>query len=490
MRHSGILLHISSLPGPEGIGTLGKGAYQFVDFLKTSGMRVWQVLPISPTGYGESPYQCFSTYAGNPLLIDLASLAEEGLLPSQTALSPQARVDYPTVMADKQTRLREVFAKADQRLHDEAAAFARQQAHWLEDYALFMALKAHFGGGAWMDWPIEGVRRRNRDVLAEYARLLDEEVRYHSFVQYLFFKQWHALKAYANQQGIRIFGDMPIYVAMDSSDCWANASAFQLDSDLRPKAVAGVPPDYFSRDGQLWGNPLYDWKAQKKDGYRWWIRRLKAMGETYDLIRVDHFIGFANYYAVPYGASTARYGTWRRGPGRHFFKTLRQELPELNIIAEDLGAVNHRVRLLLKYCGYPGMKVLCFAFTGDESNPHRLEHWKGHSVAYTGTHDNDTLLGWWDKAPEEEKQSTRRLLGMKKNDDISDTMIDALFSSKAMLSILPMQDILRLDGSARMNLPGTLGGNWAWRMLPQALTPALATSLHDLNLRHERDNKA
>ncbi len=490
MRQSGILLHISSLPGPEGIGTLGRGAYQFVDFLKASGMSVWQVLPISPTGYGESPYQCFSTYAGNPLLIDLEMLADKGLLKKQGPVMAEDRVDYPSVMAGKEARLREAFENADEGLLREAAAFEDKESHWLSDYSLFMALKARFGGGSWMDWPDESIRRRDGDAMKKYAAELALEIRYHTFTQYLFFVQWQALKSYANSQGIRIFGDMPIYVAMDSADCWANPGAFQLDASLRPKAVAGVPPDYFSRDGQLWGNPLYRWKALKKSGYAWWIRRLRAMGEYYDLIRVDHFIGFANYYAVPANASTARNGCWRRGPGRHFFERVQKELPGLPIVAEDLGAVNHKVKLLLKYCGYPGMKVLCFGFSGGEDNPHRPGNIKPHTVAYTGTHDNDTLIGWWDKADDGEKSTAMKLLGMKKDGDITDHMIRALFDSPAGLVILPMQDILRLGGEARMNLPGTLGGNWAWRMMPDALSSGLSEALLRLNVKHERDNRA
>ena len=490
MRQSGILLHITSLPGPEGIGTLGKSAYAFADFLKSSGMSVWQVLPISPTGYGESPYQSFSTYAGSPLMIDLETLADEGLISKQAPVKPADRVDYPLVMAFKEVMLREAFSRADGHMLKEAAEFAAGQAHWLSDYSLFMALKAHFGGGPWMDWPDEGIRRRNPDAMEKYSKLLWDDIRYHSFVQYLFFKQWRALKTYANRLGIRVFGDMPIYVAMDSSDCWSSPDVFQLDSDLKPTAVAGVPPDYFSRDGQLWGNPLYDWKAMKRTGYAWWINRLRAMGDYYDLIRVDHFIGFANYYAVPYGASTARNGCWRRGPGRHFFSRVKKELPQLNIIAEDLGAVNHKVKLLLDYCGYPGMKVLSFGFSGGDDNTHRLHRVKRHCVAYTGTHDNDTLLGWWSKAGQEEKENAARLLHMKEGSDITDAMMQALFGSPAKLVILPMQDILRLDGSARMNLPGTLGGNWAWRMRPDAVNPGLSAGLRALNMTYERENKA
>ena len=323
MRQSGILLHISSLPGPEGIGTMGQSAYQFVDFLKASGMGIWQVLPLSPTGYGESPYQSFSTFAGNPLLIDLPILRQEGLLADADTYEDRnpERIDYSGLIAYKTWMLQRAFAQSGEKLRDELSAFRALKAGWLEDYALFYAVKTHFGGGSWMDWPDEAIRKRQPQAMEEYRGTLSQAIDYQVFVQYLFFKQWHQLKAYAQARGIELFGDMPIYVAMDSADCWANPEAFQLDAERRPLMVAGVPPDYFSRDGQLWGNPLYNWKALKKTKYAWWIDRLKAMGELFDLIRVDHFIGFANYYAVRYGAATARYGAWRPGPGRHFFSS-------------------------------------------------------------------------------------------------------------------------------------------------------------------------
>ena len=488
MRDSGILLHITSLPGVEGIGTLGKDAYAFVDFLKASGLSVWQMLPISPTGYGESPYQSFSTYAGNPLMIDLEMLGGDSNLSNEDNATKSApdKVDYPKVVKQKNIRLREAYHKSAGGLGNELAAFIEQQGHWLQDYALFMAVKQHFGNIGWMDWPDRAIVRRNPQAMKDYSLKLADEVSFHVFLQYHFFRQWKALKQYANDQGIRLFGDMPIYVAMDSSDSWANPDVFQLDKNLRPKAVAGVPPDYFTQDGQLWGNPLYNWKFLKKTGYSWWINRLRAMGEYYDMVRVDHFIGFANYYAVPYPSSTARYGTWRRGPGRAFFDVVKSELPRLNIIAEDLGAVNHKVKLLLRYCGYPGMKVLTFAFTGGLENPHRLENWSHHNIGYTGTHDNDTALGWWDKAPQNEKENAIRQLGMKQGDDIVDALIHAVFNSSAQTVIIPMQDILKLDGQARMNLPGTLGGNWQWRMKPMALTQQLAQRLLGLNRHYER----
>lgn len=490
MRDSGILLHITSLPGPEGIGTLGSEAYAFVDFLKAAGMSVWQMLPISPTGYGESPYQSFSTYAGNPLMIDLAMLNGESrpVIDEDTSNSPPDKVDYSALIKQKNSRLREAYKKSAGSLDHELTLFMEEQGHWLHDYALFMAVKQYFGNVGWMDWPDKAIVRRHDQALKDYSLKLADDIKFHVFVQYHFFKQWKALKLYANKQGLRLFGDMPIYVAMDSSDCWANPDVFELDKNLRPKAVAGVPPDYFTQDGQLWGNPLYNWKFLRKTGYTWWINRLRAMGKYYDMIRVDHFIGFANYYAVPSPSSTARYGTWRRGPGRAFFDVVKRELPGLNVIAEDLGAVNHKVKLLLKYCGYPGMKVLTFAFTGGHENPHRLENWRHHSIGYTGTHDNDTALGWWNKAPQQEKDNALAQLGIKPHEDIVEALINAVFNSPAQTVIIPMQDILKLDGHARMNLPGTLGGNWEWRMNPSAIDELLTQRLRNLNRQYERGN--
>ncbi len=482
MRQSGILLHISSLPGPDGIGSLGEQAHRFVDFLKASGMSIWQMLPVSPTGYGESPYQSFSTYAGNPLLIDLQPLRGKGWLKDEPLIADSEQVDYLPVIAHKEEALRQAYQAAGETLSGELAAFRAREAAWLEDYALFYAIKRHFGGGSWMAWPDESIRKRQPEAMAAYRQKLADDIGYQVFVQYLFFEQWDQLKAYARAQGVQLFGDMPIYVAMDSADCWANPEIFQLDIDRRPTWVAGVPPDYFSQDGQLWGNPLYDWKALKRSGYRWWLDRLRAMGRLFDLVRVDHFIGFANYYAVRHGADTARFGGWRKGPGRDFFEVVAREVKDLQIIAEDLGAVNARVKKLLRYCGYPGMKVLSFAFSGGESNPHLPQHCRKNSVYYTGTHDNNTVLGWWDSASAQERATARQVLGAQGADDIAPKMIDTVLGSAADRAMLPMQDILALDASARMNTPGTLGGNWSWRMKPDALNEALAQRLAKLNL--------
>ena len=489
MRQSGILLHISSLPGPEGIGSMGQNAYRFIDFLKASGMAIWQVLPVSPTGYGESPYQSFSCFAGNPLLIDLPKLRQEGLLKDADSYAdndPQS-IDYMDLIAYKTGMLQRAFAQSREFVRDELTAFRAVHAQWLEDYALFYAVKMHFGGGSWMDWPDEDIRKRQPQAMEKYRRTLRQAIDYQVFVQYLFFRQWHQLKAYANARGVEMFGDMPIYVAMDSADCWANPAAFRLDADRRPLLVAGVPPDYFSRDGQLWGNPLYNWKALKKTNYAWWISRLKAMGKMYDLIRVDHFIGFANFYAVKHTASTARYGAWRPGPGRHFFRVVKRELPQLKIIAEDLGAVNPRVRKLLRYCGYPGMHVLSFAFSGDMANPHLPRNCKRNAVCYTGTHDNDTLRGWWQHAGYGEKAQARALLGFYDDNMLNDAMIRTVLASKANRAMLPMQDILNFDGRARMNTPGSLGGNWQWRMTHESLSAELANWLSMLNTQYKRE---
>ncbi len=486
MRESGILLHITSLPSLGGIGTLGACAYRFVDYLRDAGMQIWQMLPIGPTGYGQSPYQSASTFAGNPLLIDCVLLIEQGFLgaDSYAPLPDSAQVDFDAVAQQKEMLLRQAFARSYSIYQTEVRSFAAQE-KWLTDYALFTALKAHFGGVSWQEWPDEGARLRQAEALEKYRSMLADEIAYHSFVQFLFYRQWFALKEYANRQGIRFFGDMPIYVALDSVDAWAQPGVFQLDQKRRPVRVAGVPPDYFSADGQLWGNPLYDWKKLRRQKYHWWINRLAAMGRFFDLVRVDHFIGFANFYSIPAGAKTARVGKWVKGPGKGFFRRVKKELPQVNIIAEDLGEVNARVKRLLRYCGYPGMKVLCFAFGGGENNPHLPQHHTQNCVVYTGTHDNDTVLGWWHTASENVKAHARRVLHITDDSQLTDAMIAAALQSVADIAIIPMQDYLRLDGMARMNVPGTVGGNWGWRMTPSDEMPSAAT-LRALNLRYDR----
>ena len=484
MRRSGILMHISSLPGPGGIGSLGKEAYAFADFLKASGMAVWQVLPLGPTGYGESPYQSSSVFAGNPMLISCAALREAGLVTYDdgeefTPDDPE-RVDYPAVRESKEKLLRRCFAQSEGKLQKELAAFRRENP-WVEDFALFTALKARYGGVMWTKWPDREVRRRQPAALERCRRELDGEIRYHLFCQYLFFRQWFALKRYCNGLGIRLFGDMPIYVAEDSADTWTHPEVFQLDGEGVPKRVAGVPPDFFSADGQLWGNPLYRWFSLRLHGYGWWVERMAAMAKMYDIVRIDHFIGFANYYSVPQGAPNARTGKWIIGPGKSLFRTLERKIPGLNIVAEDLGCVNDRVRRLLTAVGYPGMRVLSFGFGGGEDNPHLPANYVTNSVVYTGTHDNDTVRGWIDTADDAALAQARQLLGFDKPEDGPAAFVRAVLASRADTAMIPMQDVLGLGGWARMNRPGTIGNNWLWRMAPGAATPELAQRLRREN---------
>ena len=484
MRRSGILMHISSLPGPGGIGSLGKEAYAFADFLKASGMAVWQVLPLGPTGYGESPYQSSSVFAGNPMLISCAALREAGLVTYDdgeefTPDDPE-RVDYPAVRESKEKLLRRCFAQSEGKLQKELAAFRRENP-WVEDFALFTALKARYGGVMWTKWPDREVRRRQPAALERCRRELDGEIRYHLFCQYLFFRQWFALKRYCNGLGIRLFGDMPIYVAEDSADTWTRPEVFQLDGEGVPKRVAGVPPDFFSADGQLWGNPLYRWFSLRLHGYGWWVERMAAMAKMYDIVRIDHFIGFANYYSVPQGAPNARTGKWIIGPGKSLFRTLEKKIPGLNIVAEDLGCVNDRVRRLLTAVGYPGMRVLSFGFGGGEDNPHLPANYVTNSVVYTGTHDNDTVRGWIGTADDAALAQARQLLGFDKPEDGPAAFVHAVLASRADTAMIPMQDVLGLGGWARMNRPGTIGNNWLWRMAPGAATPELAQRLRREN---------
>lgn len=486
MRRSGVLMHITSLDSPGGIGTMGKSAYAFADFLEKAGLTVWQVLPIGPTGYGESPYQSASTFAGNPMLIDLDALVAEGLLDRAPDASPAGAqaVDFDRVREEKRALLRRSFLQSFEKARTEVDAFTREET-WLKDYALFMAVKRHFGDRMWSEWPDRSIRMREKDTLQRYARELAPEVDYHRYVQYLFFRQWRRLKAYVNQKGIRLFGDMPIYVAEDSSDTWANPALFQLDEALRPARVAGVPPDYFSADGQRWGNPLYNWKTLRKRKFDWWLQRLAAAGRMFDWLRIDHFIGFANYYSIPAACPTAREGRWEKAPGFALFRRVRRELPGLRIVAEDLGEVGPRVKRLLKKCGYPGMKVLVFGFDSDEGNPHFPGNIVRNSIVYTGTHDNDTALGWWEKADGSVRGLAERHL--PGGADIAERLIECAFQSVADTAIVPMQDFLHLGGEARMNYPGTVGGNWLWRMLPGAASDALAREIRLLNRRTHRE---
>lgn len=489
-RSSGILMHISSLPSPYGIGTMGASAYQFVDFLKATGTRIWQILPIGETGYADSPFQSFSTYAGNPYFIDLDRLKDEGLL-NEADLSQLhcgkdiEAVDFAYLHQTRCKILRTAYERADTSLKDSAADFS-DKTHWLFDYALFRSLKDRFGGRPWSDWPDDAIRFRKPEAVARYAGEMEKDIAFYSFVQYLFFKQWFALKVYANKNGITIFGDMPIYVAMDSADTWAEPRLFELDEQRRPACVAGVPPDYFSQDGQLWGNPIYKWRVHKKTGYAWWIRRMRAMSDYFDMMRIDHFIGFANYYAVPWGAPTAKYGKLHKGPGRALFEALSREISSFPIVAEDLGAVTSRVKRLLKQCAYPGMKVLLFAFDSGETNAHLPHRITQSTVVYTGTHDNDTARGWWQKADDAERRFAADYLKINQDADICKALIEAAFACDADTAVIPMQDHLRLGSDARMNMPGTAGANWRWRMRPGQLTDILKEEILSLNKKFAR----
>ena len=488
MRQSGMLVHVSSLPGPEGIGTIGGPARQLIDFLHESGMRVWQMLPVGPTGFGASPYQSPSTFAGNPLLIDLDDLKKDGILPADTDISGEGgpQVDYEAVEKKKAACLALAFSTSYERLRPEVEAFAAQNA-WATPYGQYQALCEHFGHFG--QWSLSARRyyiNRNEKT-AELLRSLDERVRYHVFVQYLFDRQWEALHSYAREHEVALFGDIPIYVAPGSADVWQYPRYFQVDENLNPQRVAGVPPDYFSADGQLWGNPLYSWLKLFVKGYDWWIERLRAVGRRFDMVRIDHFIGFANYYSIPANAKNARSGKWVKNNGILFFRKVRQALPDLNIIAEDLGVVGPRVKRLLRMTGFPGMKVLVFGLDSDQKNPHHPDNIKENCVAYTGTHDNDTVLGWWQRIGRKERQNALSILKAEPGSDICDVMVRSVLKSPAFLAVIPVQDLLALDNSARMNYPGTVGGsNWRYRLTGGQLSATLAERIRLINKEYGR----
>ena len=489
-RAGGILLHPSSLPGPYGVGDLGPPAYRFVDWLVSTGCTLWQVLPLGPTGYGDSPYQCFSAFAGNPYLIGFDALIEDGLL-SQTDFEEMpefnpSRVDYGQLIPWKLDLLQKAFARlssAPKEFLEEFAKFREDNAAWLDDYALFMSLKEANGGGAWSGWS-KSLRQREPAAM-EKARsdLKDDRLR-HSFYQFLFFRQWDKLRAYANERNIKIIGDIPIFIAYDSADAWANPDLFFLDENSLPSVVAGVPPDYFSATGQLWGNPLYRWEVHKKTGYAWWLERLRAVLNFVDVVRLDHFRGFAGYYEIPYGQPTAEKGQWMTGPGKDFFTTVSRALGpadngSLPIIAEDLGVITPDVVELRDSFHLPGMKILQFGFVSP-ADPFLPHNYVSHCVAYTGTHDNDTALGWLASAPESERKFALRYLNSDGSDFAWD-LIRAVWSSVAVYAISPMQDMLSLGTEARMNFPSRLGGNWGWRMKEEDMGDALAARLHEFN---------
>ena len=489
-RAGGILLHPTSLPGRYGIGDLGPQAFRFVDWLASTGCNLWQVLPLGPTGYGDSPYQCFSAFAGNPYLISFDALIENGLLSEDDFVTmpvfSASRVDYGQLIPWKMYILEKAFSRytsAAEEFRMEFERFRIENASWLDDYALFMSIKEANGGGPWSEWS-EPVRKRKEAALERARKDYAENIVRQSFNQFLFFRQWNKLKDYAHEKEITIIGDIPIFIAYDSADAWANPELFFLDEEGKPTVVAGVPPDYFSKTGQLWGNPLYKWSAHKKTGYEWWIKRFRSVLNLVDIVRLDHFRGFAGYYEIPFGSPTAERGRWVTGPGKHFFKTLYPALSDskggtLPIIAEDLGVITPDVEDLRDSFHLPGMKILQFGFDSAE-NPFLPHNYHLNCVAYTGTHDNDTVLGWYKTAPEAECDFARRYLNTN-GDDISWSMIRSVWSSVAVYALAPMQDVLGLGGDARMNFPSRLGGNWEWRMAEDDLSENLAGRLRELN---------
>lgn len=484
-RISGILLHPTSLPSPYGIGDLGRGAYEFIDFLKKSGQHIWQTLPLTPTGFGDSPYQSFSAFAGQPLLISPEHLESLGLTDGHPLschpVSTQDHVDYEQIIPWKEQLLRNayrIFSQGDfPALRTEFLQFCRQEHTWLNDYALFMACKAIHHGADWLSWK-EPYRSPDQDAKQHLYAELRDEADYHSFVQFLFFSEWTQLKEYANQNDVLIIGDMPIFVSLDSADVWSHRELFALDPDGYPTQVAGVPPDYFSATGQLWGNPLYDWQAHKKDGYSWWIERMRMQLRISDYVRIDHFRGFESYWSVPSGEETAVRGTWMPGPGKDLFYALKQALGEdLPIIAEDLGTITPEVEALRDHFSFPGMKILQFAFDGEEEStylPHRLT--TTNCVCYTGTHDNNTTKGWYDTASEYSRDKVRRYMNTD-GGRISRDFIRTALGSIASFAIFPMQDVLDIGSEGRMNTPGSPFGNWSWRYDGSCLSDALAHQL-------------
>jgi 4-alpha-glucanotransferase len=492
-RASGILLHPTSLPGRSGIGDLGEGAYRFVDFLAAARQRLWQVMPLGPTGYGDSPYQCLSAFAGNPLLISLEALAADGLVTEAELAGlpafPLDRVDFGAVIPAKWALLQraaERFATAaTPALRAEFERFRADQQSWLDDFALFMALKEAHGGAPWYAWE-PPLRRREPAALDDARRRLAGAVRVQQFVQWQFARQWEGVRDYAYQRDIRVIGDIPIFVAYDSADVWANPDLFYLDDEGAPTIVAGVPPDYFSATGQLWGNPLYRWDRLAADGYRWWLRRFQATLAQVDLVRLDHFRGFEAYWAVPAGAQTAVNGRWQPGPGADFFRAVRAALGDLPIIAEDLGVITPPVEALRDAFDLPGMAVLQFAFGGDAANIYLPHNHRPNLAVYTGTHDNDTTTGWYAQADAAVRHHVRCYLG-NPGPDIAWDFIRLALASVADTAVVPLQDVLSLGSEARMNLPGAAGGNWSWRYRPEWLTEARAAALAELVVTYGRD---
>ncbi len=493
MRKSGILLPVSSIPSKYGIGTFSKQAYDFIDSLEKAGQSYWQILPLGPTGYGDSPYQSFSTFAGNPYYIDLETLIEEGYLTKDDCEKcdfgdDDEYIDYEKIYLSRFKVLKIAFQNSNVVNEADFQNYVRDNRYWLDDYALYMAVKNSFDGKSWSEWD-EDIKLRKPAVMEYYREKYAEEVMFYQFQQYLFAKQWSALKEYANQKRIQIIGDIPIYVAFDSADTWANPELFQLDDMLTPIAVAGCPPDAFSATGQLWGNPLYRWEYHKETGYAWWMKRIAYCYELYDVVRIDHFRGFDEYYSIPFADETAEFGHWEKGPGYDIFKAIKEKVGNKPVIAEDLGFLTESVIKLVKKTGYPGMKILQFAFDPREESDYLPHNYVANSIVYTGTHDNDTILGWYNSLSRRDKAFARKYLNIRTNKDVQWEFIRAAMASVSETCVIPMQDYLGLGAEARINIPSTLGINWKWRMLSGQFTDELAQHILDMTKLYGRVGK-
>ena len=494
MRASGIILHITSLPSPHGVGTLGREAREFADFLRKAGQKYWQILPLGPTGYGDSPYQTDSAFAGNPYLIDLEQLITDGLLTREEVDavsfgSDPAQTDYGALYAGRFDLLRRACERGWDKERENVDAFYRENESWLRSYALYTAAKRHFGMRPWIEWEDEDLRlRRSEEVLRRYEELLAEDIRFCIFTQYLFFRQWNALRAYIREQGIRIIGDVPIYVPLDSADVWAEGEYFQLDDQCRPTEVAGVPPDYFTADGQLWGNPLYDWDEMKKDGFAWWRERMDHTLEMFDGVRIDHFRAIESYWSVASDETTAKNGKWVKGPGMDFVNAVKAGHEDKLIIAEDLGDITDEVRALVEESGFPGMRIFQFGFLDGSDSIHMPHNYIRNSIAYSGTHDNNTLFGFLWESPEDVRRRALDYCGFPGGDwgGATPLLLRSIFASVSELAVIPVQDFLMYGSDTRLNTPGVAEGNWSYRVTKEQLLGADCGFFRSLNNIYKR----
>ena len=491
-RSSGVLMHITSLPGQFGIGTFGKSAYEFIDFLEETKQTYWQILPLTTTSYGDSPYQSFSAVAGNLNLIDFSLLKEDGLLEESDYANVNfgenpEKVDYALLFEERRPILEKAVANTSKNSEvlAEIEKFEAENSSWLADYAEYMAIKESFGYKSFIHWD-EDIKKGEQTAREKYRTELQDSIRYYTVTQYFFFKQWLALKEYANEKGIKIIGDMPIYVSADSVEMWTMPELFKVDANNEPLYVAGCPADDFSPTGQLWGNPIYDWEKHKEQGFSWWIYRVQESFKIYDVLRIDHFKGFSDFWQIDKDAENAVNGTWEAGPGIELFQKIKEQLGDLPIVAENLGFIDAKAEKLLDDSGYPGMKILQFAFPG-EDNLDRPHHYTQNSVAYTGTHDNDVVNGWYEKLSESEKELVSEYLNRRDDETITEAMIRGIYSSVSDYAIVTMQDLLDKDATSRMNVPSTVGGNWEWRMLVEDLTEERKEFLRNITVRYSRE---